>query len=122
MTAPAVSYALSGMLAPRPAPDWTVTECRPPWTSLATVSGVAATRVSPGRISAGMPMCMKGVGSRLAALGSWLGVRRARHVQLKVYRYVPLANVLHASMLPESRPRRSHLVRSSEEPCVKDSG
>src|SRR6266446_7527278 len=30
----------------------------PPAASFLTVSGVAATRVSPGRVSAGMPMCM----------------------------------------------------------------
>src|SRR5882672_8346768 len=45
------------MLAPAPAPDWTRTECLPT-TSFLTVSGVAATRVSPARVSAGMPIFM----------------------------------------------------------------
>src|SRR5688572_33263568 len=44
------------MLAPMPAPLWTRTEWRPPAVSFFTVSGVAATRVSPGLVSAGMPM------------------------------------------------------------------
>src|SRR5712692_4933510 len=34
-------------------------EWRPPKASFLTVSGVAATRVSPGRVSAGMPMFME---------------------------------------------------------------
>src|SRR5882672_623490 len=45
------------MLAPAPAPDWTSTVCLAA-ASFLTVSGVAATRVSPGRVSAGTPICM----------------------------------------------------------------
>src|SRR5436853_3971046 len=44
------------MFAPAPAPDWTITEWSEPEVSFLTVSGVAATRVSPGRISVGMPI------------------------------------------------------------------
>jgi hypothetical protein len=46
----------SGMLAPLPAPFWTRMEWRPPAVNFFTVSAVAATRVSPGLVSAGMPM------------------------------------------------------------------
>src|SRR5688572_21614007 len=35
---------------------------------------------------------------------------------------VPSLNVSHASILPLSRPRRSHDTRCSDEPWVKDSG
>src|SRR3954470_23342460 len=40
----------------RPAPACTMTSCC--FASFLTVSGVAATRVSPGRVSAGMPIFM----------------------------------------------------------------
>jgi hypothetical protein len=44
------------MLAPAPAPACTVMVCRVPAASFLTVSGVAATRVSPGWISVGIPI------------------------------------------------------------------
>src|SRR5256885_13535147 len=56
--APAASKSLSGTLAAIPAPDWTRIAWRPPAASFLTVSGVAATRVSPARVSAGIPMFM----------------------------------------------------------------
>src|SRR6266699_5690335 len=56
--APAASNSLSGTLAAIAAPDWTRIVWRPPEASFLTVSGVAATRVSPARVSAGMPMFM----------------------------------------------------------------
>src|SRR5712692_2563897 len=56
--APAASKSLSGTLAAIPAPDCTRIAWRPPAASFLTVSGVAATRVSPARVSAGMPMFM----------------------------------------------------------------
>src|SRR4029077_1518180 len=57
IAAPAAWKSESGMLAPAPAPDWTTTACLAA-TSFLIVSGVAATRVSPGRVSAGTPICM----------------------------------------------------------------
>src|ERR1700680_4054133 len=44
------------MLACAPAPVSTTSGCRPLAASFLTVSGVAATRVSPGRVSRGIPM------------------------------------------------------------------
>src|SRR5437899_3405497 len=37
-------------------------------------------------------------------------------------RNVYCAKVLHASIEPESRPLRNHIMRCSELPCVKESG
>ncbi|MCY1237863.1 hypothetical protein D9M72_505750 [compost metagenome] len=55
MVAPTASYAPSVWLALTPAPACTTTLW--PWaTYFLTVSGVAATRVSPARVSCGMPM------------------------------------------------------------------
>src|SRR5688500_2391256 len=54
--APAATKSASGMLAASPAAGSTSTEWRPPAVSFLIVSAVAATRVSPGCISAGMPM------------------------------------------------------------------
>ena len=56
IVAPAASKSESEMFAPAPAPDWTVTEWNVAAASFLTVSGVAATRVSPGRISVGIPI------------------------------------------------------------------
>ena len=58
IVAPAAVYASSVKLAGTPAPACTITVCLPP-TSFFTVSGEAATRVSPGRTSAGTPIFMK---------------------------------------------------------------
>ncbi len=56
IVAPAALNSASGIAAPLPAPACTASACLPPVASFLTVSGVAATRVSPVRISAGMPM------------------------------------------------------------------
>src|SRR5579864_3797173 len=56
--APAASNSASGKLALIPAPVSTMIECLPLAASFLTVSGVAATRVSPARLSRGMPMIM----------------------------------------------------------------
>ncbi len=55
IAAPAATYAASGALAASPAPDCTSTWW-PAATSFLTVSGVAATRASPARVSAGTPI------------------------------------------------------------------
>ena len=57
IVAPTAWYSASGMLAPAPAPVCTDTLC-PVASSFFTVSGVAATRVSPAHVSAGMPIRM----------------------------------------------------------------
>src|SRR6185503_11005490 len=62
------------MLAPEPAPLWTMTEWRLPAVNFFTVSGVAATRVSPGLISAGMPMRIRVEPSSRA----WIQLHMAR--------------------------------------------
>src|SRR5512135_3435788 len=46
------------MLLATPAPVSTTSACLPLAQSFLTVSGVAATRVSPGRVSRGMPISM----------------------------------------------------------------
>ncbi len=68
----------SGMLAATPAPDSTTIACLPLAASFLTVSGVAATRVSPGRVSRGMPIIM--VIAPLAAdrVGRYLATRADR--------------------------------------------
>ena len=56
LVAPALDAASSGWLAAIPAPASTTSWW--PWaTSFFTVSGVAATRVSPARVSRGIPIC-----------------------------------------------------------------
>jgi hypothetical protein len=55
--APAATYAASSKLASAPAPDSTTTS-KPSFFSCSTVFGVAATRVSPARLSLGIPICM----------------------------------------------------------------
>ncbi len=54
--APAAAKSSSGMLDVSPAPLSTTSWCLPLAASFLTVSGVAATRVSPGRVSRGMPI------------------------------------------------------------------
>ena len=58
ISAPAATKASSVALAANPAPDW-MRRVWPKALSFFTVSGVAATRVSPGRVSAGTPISMK---------------------------------------------------------------
>ncbi len=57
MDAPTALKLASGTLALTPAPACTTTVC-PAAINFFTVSGVAATRVSPAMISAGIPICM----------------------------------------------------------------
>src|SRR5690606_17777879 len=57
ISAPAAAKPASVTLAARPAPDCTRMVC-PCALSFLTVSGVAATRVSPGSVSAGTPISM----------------------------------------------------------------
>eukprot|EP00966_Prymnesium_polylepis_P064861 1504655-Prymnesium_polylepis.2 len=55
MTAPALVYAASVKLDPKPAPDSTLT-VKPSLVSLATLSGVCATRFSSAADSFGTPI------------------------------------------------------------------
>src|SRR5215471_18376325 len=104
MCAPALWKSGSGMLDATPAPASTTMECLPLAASFLTVSGVAATRVSPSRVSRGMPMIMVSVplaagyspcgsylattsgdrvgdrGSRLNSLRAAAQIRRARSI------------------------------------------
>ncbi len=57
--APAATKSASGIDDAVPAPDSTTSECLPDAASFLTVSGVAATRVSPARVSRGIPMIIQ---------------------------------------------------------------
>src|SRR5438477_12713896 len=60
------------MLACTPAPASTTISCLPLADSFLTVSGVAATRVSPGRVSRGMPM--------ISAMAPWRTASEIRSI------------------------------------------
>jgi len=72
--APAAWNSLSGMCDMAPAPASTTSWCLPLAASFLTVSGVAATRVSPARVSRGMPMIMVSapLAANAACCGSYL--------------------------------------------------
>src|SRR6516162_4871824 len=104
------------MLDSVPAPDSTTSSCLPLAASFFTVSGVAATRVSPARVSRGMPMIMVSVPLAAGYLpcGSYLATTSGDRVGDRGSR---LSSRRAAAQVRRARSFREHPLNRAHDGC-----